>query len=197
MVLLRRENVMKGVAIVLALIFAGGAALHAQAASPTGSVVVTFTVTRSHTIASDQWAAWIEDEKGAFVRTLFVTNFLGRRAGWRIRPQLTPTWVVASNVRNTAPAEIDAVSGATPRDGTVSVTWDLRDREGKVVPLGTYRYRVEGNMFWENTVLWTGTIRVGGDPDSTQATAVYSPPEAKDLGPLITAVGAVYAPAPP
>jgi hypothetical protein len=188
---------MRRAGIVLAMIVVGAGALHAQSAASPGTVVVTFAVTRAHAVASDQWAVWIEDEKGAFIRTLFVTNFVGRRAGWKIRPQTTPTWVKVADVKNTPQSEIDAVSGATPRDGTVSMTWDLRGRDGKVVPAGTYRYRVEGNISWGNTVLWTGTIRVGEGRDSTRATAEYSPAGARTLGKLITAVNAVYAPVQP
>jgi hypothetical protein len=180
--------------MLVAMLAVMGARLSAQAALPTGKVTVTLTVNRSMKIASDQLAVWIEDEKGAFVRTLFVTDFAGRRAGWKARPQTTPTWVVASDAKNTARSEIDAVSAATPRNGTVSVAWDLQDRNGATVPAGAYRYRIEGNISWENTVLWTGTIRVGAARNSSRAAVVYSPAGAEKLGSFITEVSAVFEP---
>jgi hypothetical protein len=193
----RREVVMRPirrVSALVAMLAVTGACLHAQAAPPTGRVTVTFTVNRSMKIASDQLAVWIEDEKGAFVRTLFVTDFTGRRSGWKARAQTVPTWVIASDAKNTARSEIDAVSGATPKNGSLSVVWDLKDRKGTTVPPGNYRYRIEGNISWENRVLWTGTVRVGAARDSTGATAVYSPPGAEKLGSFITEVSAVFEP---
>ena len=119
---------------------------------------------------------------------------MGKRAGWKIRPHATPTWVTVADAKNTAQVDIDAVSGATPRDGPVSVVWDLKDRKGIPVPQGTYRYRIEGNISGENIVLWTGIIHVGVARDSTKAAAVYTPAGAEKLGSLIMSVSAVYEP---
>ena len=161
-----------------------------------GKVTVSYTLSRMRRIASDQYAVWIEDGEGRFVRTLFVTGFVGRRAGWRIRPQTTASWLKAADVAHTPQAEIDAVSGATQASGSYSLVWDLTDRAGRTVPAGTYRYLVEGNISWENTVLWTGTIRVGAGAASSSATAVYLPAAAEGMGRLITEVRARFEPAP-
>lgn len=168
--------------------------LGAQGANSTGSVTVSFTLTRSRQIASDQVAVWIEDAKGTFVKTLFVSSFAGKRAGWKLRPQTLPTWVSASGAKDTPQSDIDAVSGATPSTGPVSVVWDLTDSKGKVVPAGTYRYRIECNITWESTVLWTGTFEVGDARSSSTATAVHSPAAAEKLAAPIKDVSAVYDP---
>ncbi|MCU0693143.1 MAG: DUF2271 domain-containing protein [Polyangiaceae bacterium] len=86
------------------------------------------------------------------------------------------------------------MSGATPPNGVQTVVWDLTDRAGKGVAPGTYRYRIEGNISWANTVLWTGVIRLGGARESSTASAVWSPPEAANLGGLISAVTALSEP---
>jgi len=177
-----------------ALLFLAALSLHAQGARPGASVTISFTLTRSRQIASDQLAGWIEDEKGAFVRTLFVSRFAGARAGWTLRPQPLPTWVAAAAVKDTPQGQIDAVSGATPPTGPVTVVWDLTDGTGKVVPKGLYRYRIECNVSWENTVLWTGAIEVGAARASSTATAVYSPAEAEKLGTPVKDAAAVYVP---
>lgn len=180
--------------VLLVLLAAVSLPAQAQQTEPAGTVRVTFTVSRMRRIASDQMAVWIEDEKGGFVRTLFVTSFAGRRAGWKIRPQVTPTWALSSGVKDTPQAQIDAVSAATPPNGPVTVVWDLKDRAGIPVAAGVYRYRLEANISWENTVLWTGTIRVGGARDSSRATAVYSPAGAEKLGVVVSEVAAEFAP---
>lgn len=74
------------------------------------------------------------------------------------------------------------------------MVWDLKERAGQSVAPGTYRYRIEGNIFWANTVLWTGAIRVGGAREASTASAVYSPPEAAKLPALISQVTALYEP---
>lgn len=185
---------LKRMAVMLVVVLVAALPLGAQGASPSGSVTVTFALTRSRQIASDQLAVWIEDAKGAFVKTLFVSGFAGKRAGWKLRPQTLPTWVVAADVKNTPQSDIDAVSGATPPTGPVSYVWDLTDGKGKIVPAGTYRYRIECNISWENTVLWTGTIEVGDARASSAATAVYTPAEAEKLVAPIKDVSAVYDP---
>jgi len=65
---------------------------------------------------------------------------------------------------------------------------------GRGVAPGVYLYRIEGNLYWENTVQWTGRIRIGGTRDATSATPVYSPSEADKQGNLISQVSAVYEP---
>jgi len=74
------------------------------------------------------------------------------------------------------------------------VVWDLTEGTGKVVPKGLYRYRIECNISWENTVLWTGAIEVGETRASSTATAVYSPAEAEKLGTPVKDAAAVYDP---
>lgn len=184
--------------LLLALLALGAAAVvHAQPAraGASGRVTISYTLSRARKIASDQFAVWIEDAQGRFVRTLFATGFVARRAGWKIRPATTPTWVAAAGIANTPQSAVDAVSGATPPSGTHAVVWDLKDAQGRPVAPGTYRYRIEGNISWANTVLWTGTIRLGGAQESSAAGAVWSPPEAERLGTVISSVTAVYEPA--
>jgi len=172
-----------GVLTFLALLGSAVLPLHAQKPAPSGKLTVAFTVSRARKIATDQIAVWIEDEKGGFVRTLFVTSFTGRRAGWKIRPQVIPTWAAPARVKDAPQAEIDAVSAATPGNGPFTVVWDLKDRAGAPVTPGIYRYRVEGNISWENTVLWSGTIRIGAVRDASRASAVYPRPTRRSWGP--------------
>jgi hypothetical protein len=177
----------------VAVILAAAVALPAQGSSG-GRVTITYTLTRIPKIASNQFAIWIEDERGAFVCTLFATDFMARRQGWRIRTQVCPAWIKAGDVAGTPQAAIDAVSGATPGNGTHSVVWDLKDRSGEPVAAGTYRYLIQGNIYWDNTVLWSGTVQVGGARNSSQAVVSCSPEGAEKEGTLISAVSAVYEP---
>ena len=159
-----------------------------------GSVTISYSFSHLFRIASNQYAIWIEDANGVLVRTLFVTSFVSKKMGWKSRPQAVPTWTKVANITNLSPKDLDAVSGATPKSGTYSLVWHLLDSKGKLVPLGTYRYFVEGNIYWENRVLWSGSITIGGQAQASQAEPSYNPADAEKLGTLISKVSAVYTP---
>ncbi len=180
--------------LCLLLIICGNAPTQATTA-PAGKATISYTVSRIPGSASNQWAVWIEDDSGKFVRTLFVTDYMARRQGWKVRTQSLVTWVKAADVANMPQQDIDAVSGATPQAGTQTVVWDLKDTAGKSVAPGVYRYLIEGSLIWENTVLYIGNIKVGGARDASKAQVSYFPAGADTLGrTLITEVSAVYEP---
>ena len=99
-------------------------------------------------------------------------------------------------MKNMPQEDIDAVSGATPQAGKLSLVWDLKDAAGKAVPAGFYVYRIEGSLLMENTVLWTGKISVDGASETSKAAVSYFPEGADKLErTLISDVSAVYEPA--
>ncbi len=165
-----------------------------QPAGSSGTITISYTFTHLLRVASNQYAIWIEDDKGVHVRTLFVTSFTARRGGWKFRPDSIPTWTRSFGIASAAQKDIDAVSGATPRSGTYAVQWDLRDAKGRPVAPGTYRYLVEGNIYWQQRVLWVGTIIVGDGVKVLPATVSYSTPDARDAGTLLSEVSASYMP---
>jgi len=62
----------------------------AQANASPGTVTISYTLIHPHWIASNQLAVWIEDSQGAFVQTIFATDFMARRKGYIKRPQSCP-----------------------------------------------------------------------------------------------------------
>ena len=54
--------------------------------------VVSFSYDKVKTIASSQYAFWIEDMDGNYVDTLYVTDYTARK-GHRSRPNSLPQWV--------------------------------------------------------------------------------------------------------
>jgi hypothetical protein len=192
------SSFLKATPAVLCLILVlGCAALTQTKSAPTGKVTVSYTLTRVSGPASNQYAVWIEDEAGRYIRTLFVTNYMARRQGWKVRQQSLVTWVKAADVKNMPQQDIDAMSAATPKAGKLSTMWDLKDAAGKTVPAGVYIYRIEGSLLWANTALWTGKLRVGKSGQASQATVSYFPEGADKLGKtLISDVSAIYEPAP-
>ena len=162
-------------------------------AAPEPGVTISFDWQRLATKASNQFSVWIEDSSGRYINTLAATKFTAR-GGYERRPDSLPTWVAASKWAEASANDIDAVSMATPGTGTVVLKWDEKDRQGNPVPPGTYVYKVEGSIFWEGRVIWTGTVNVGGAPNASVAAPDYLPNkvEATEKGLLITNVKASY-----
>lgn len=89
--------------------------------------------------------------------------------------------------------DIDTFSGATPQSGKQSYVWDCKDEKGQPVPAGEYHFFVDATIFWEDAVLFEGTIELGGE----ETTAVVEPAFTNDdaaASDMITDVSAVYRP---
>lgn len=120
---------------------------------------ITFDYQRGG-IASSQYAIRVEDAIGRPVRTIFVTRFTATR-GFSERPDAVPTWVARFNPSQMTSAQIDAVSGATPSNGSLHYTWDGKDNQGKPVPAGTYTVFLEGTLYWNTRVLYSAKVQWG------------------------------------
>ena len=73
-----------------------------------------------------QFAIWLENEDGSFVRTLYVTNKASKRSfifcPKEGRPESLPVWYFASKSESSKTSKkdsLDAVSSATPKGGVV------------------------------------------------------------------------------
>jgi uncharacterized protein (TIGR03382 family) len=117
------------------------AALILGAATPSaeakGSVKVTFTTNPvpapNNTYSpANVVAAWIQNQGGTFIKTV------GRWADVR-KPHLV-AWTAAAGA-----TDADAVTGASRASHAqpLTVLWNLRDRQGNLVPDGTYTIRLE------------------------------------------------------
>lgn len=158
-----------------------------------GSVKIQYNLSKIPKLASNQLAVWIEDEKGNYVRSIYATKFVAT-GGYSERQQALPEWIKKSNWKNASKSEVDSVSGATQKPGVIDLTWDCTDKNGKAVKPGKYFYFVEGNIYWENRVIWKGQIEVGNNRSESTARAEYVPKNAKSQGDLIENVSAVFTP---
>ena len=180
------------VILALSMLALASVAASAQASTSSGTVTISYGLSHPHWIASNQLAVWIEDAQGAFIKTIFATDFMARRKGYIKRPQSCPEWVKASGLADLPDASIDAISGATQKPGPIELSWDCTDAHGKAVLPGVYTYKVEGNISWEKRVLWEGKIEVGGKPSTSSATPTFIPDSARKAGTLLTDVGAKF-----
>ncbi len=117
------------IAAAIAVVAASAATAHAR-----GAVSVTFTSTpapASNYAPNNVLAVWIEGPGGTFIKTI------DRQA--LVRVQYLVAWRAKAGAN-----DMDAITGAT-RVGYAAqtVTWNLQDKNGQVVPDGVYTIRME------------------------------------------------------
>lgn len=144
---------MTWMAMAAAAAWAAGAGANGPATS--GSLEVELTIQGDFKAFAPRHVAavWVETADGQFVRTLRV---FGKKQQKRLE-----AWRSASGGK--AP---DAVTGATLTEwGRVTAAWDGTDADGRIVPDGVYRVRVEST--WANSAgpQWTGEFKKGAAPD--------------------------------
>ena len=103
-----------------------------ETAKKAQTLEVSFDYQRQAGPGSNQYAVWIENEKGDVVKTLFVTSYTtkGRARG-----------------------------GEQPKRGyIVRPAWDFTDEQGKAVPQGNYKVVVEATLFFDSDIIYSGTF---------------------------------------
>ena len=138
---------------------ADSAPVYAPAAQEESVLEVSFDFVRQRGFASNQFAVWIEDAEGRYVRTLYATRWTAA-GGWQRRETSIPQWVSRSGLAGRDRAHVDALAGPTPQSGTLTYLWDGKDYDGRAVPAGEFRVFVEGTLRWENQVLYTAIVRL-------------------------------------
>jgi hypothetical protein len=141
-------------------------------------VEVSFTYTRQGGFGSNQFAVWIADAQGKYVKTLYATRFTAS-GGYAKRPQSIPDWVKQSRIAAMGKAQADALTGATPKTGRMSYHWDGTDHAGAVLPPGEYRVFVEGSLRNENRVLYSAPVQLGASSAPVELRPQYFGTDAK------------------
>ena len=158
--------------VLIALFAALSLTCAAAQVSQTPAAEITFTFTRQSGAASNQFAVWIEDAQGKYIKTLYAARYTAS-GGWRRRDTSIPTWVRQSGLSLMTNAQIDAFTGATPGNGNLSYTWDGTDSRGAAVPAGEYVIFLEGTLRWANQVIYRAPIRLGQGPASPEVKVEY------------------------
>jgi hypothetical protein len=133
---------------------------------------LSFSFTRLSGSASNQFAVWVEDAQGKFIKTLYATKYTAN-GGWKRRETSIPIWVGKSGLSGLTASQIDAVTGATPRTGILTYTWDGTDSRGAPVSAGNYFLFLEGTLRWDNQVLYSAPIRLGSGAAAPDVSVEY------------------------
>ena len=145
------------------------------------TVQINFDYTKRDGFSSNQIAIWLEDANGNYIKTIYITDFTGRKSGWKKRNQSLSNWQKKANAIKMSQSEIDAVSKATPKQGNVNIVWDCKDNNGKLIKDGNYKIVVEATIYQDNNVLYTAEINIGNKANSQIAIPKYSKSEAKEI----------------
>lgn len=146
-------------AVIISLVCAVSLNVFSQKAAA-GSASISFSYKKKSGFASNQFAVWVEDAKGKYVKTLFATDFTAD-GGWKKRPNSLPLWVKQSGLAEMNKARIDAISGATPRQGALAYHWDGTDDSGAAVSAGKYVIFLEATLRNDNGVIYSAAVKLG------------------------------------
>lgn len=139
---------------------------------------ISFSYDNLLTVASNQFALWIEDMDGNYVDTLYVTRYTAGE-GYRRRPQSISRWVASAEPGEMRANEIDAITGATPKPGKYSVCWDFTDGGGNAAMDAEYRYFITGTMYMYDNVLYSGILSAGNDSWEEYPQPEYTVPDSE------------------
>ncbi len=161
---------------------------------------VSFNYQKQGGPGSNQYAIWIENEKGEFVKTLFVTSYTSKgrarggqpaQRGYIVRPTCVPVWVKTSKAEEKTDEQLDAVTGATPQNsGTQTFAWNFTDEQGKAVPQGTYKVKVEATLYFDSDIIYTGTFTTKDKAGNIALTSELTKPDEQHKN-MVTEVKAV------
>ena len=178
---LRRGGIKAGILILAILLSGIAVAQNSKKAVKASALEVSFNYQRQAGPGSNQYAVWIENEKGEFVKTLFVTSYTAKgrsrgtepaKRGYIVRPACVPVWVKTSKAEEKTDMQLDAVTGATPQAGGIQTfTWDFTDEQGKAVPQGTYKVKVEATLIFDSDIVYTGTFSTEDKPGNITLTS--------------------------
>ena len=196
---LRRSGIKAGILVLAILLSVIAMAQSSKKAAKASTLEVSFNYQRQAGPGSNQYAVWIENEKGEFVKTLFVTSYTAKgrarggeqpKRGYIVRPACVPTWVKTSKAEEKTDVQLDAVTGATPQSGVQTFTWDFTDEQGKVVPQGTYKVKVEATLIFDSDIVYTGTFSTKDTPGNITLTSELTKPDEQHKD-MVTDVKAV------
>ena len=183
------KKVITAIIVTMLLAISAVALNKKEKAAKANSLEVSFNYQRQQGPGSNQYAVWIENEKGEVVKTLFVTSFTtkGRvrgneqpMRGYIKRPACVPTWVKAAKANDLTDKQLDAVTGATPQaSGTQTFIWDFTDQQGKTVQEGTYKVFVEATLFNASTITYSGSFSTQDKVGNVTLTSQLTEPDEK------------------
>jgi hypothetical protein len=186
-------------AIVIGNLAAKAAPALAAAPDPTGAASKTPAVSGTLGISflymmqavepSFHTAAWLENEQGEIVKTLYVTYDLS--SNLYNDGIICPDWAKKANWGKADKSEVDAVTHPTPNIGTSEISYDLTPLN--LAP-GVYEFCLQVHINENYNILNRGKITLGKGPAEAELEAFYSPEQLPGTDKMVRDVKAQYFP---
>lgn len=129
-----------------------------QSEPTTPHVTLSFDFASENPNTGDQFAVWVENDRGQLINQVFVTKFATTLEGKKDLDTL-PFW--AGKIRNhTSQQIVDATAGATPKSGPVQYFWNLTNLKGQTVRDGEYTIYMSATEKRTHQLNWKGTVIV-------------------------------------
>ena len=135
---LRRGGIKAGILILAILLSGIAVAQNSKKAVKASALEVSFNYQRQPGPGSNQYAVWIENEKGEFVKTLFVTSYTAKgrsrgaeqpKRGYIVRPACVPVWVKTSKAEEKTKVEATLIFDS---DIVYTGTFSTKDKPGNI-----------------------------------------------------------------
>ena len=135
---LRRGGIKAGILILAILLSGIAVAQNSKKAVKASALEVSFNYQRQPGPGSNQYAVWIENDKGEFVKTLFVTSYTAKgrsrgaeqpKRGYIVRPACVPVWVKTSKAEEKTKVEATLIFDS---DIVYTGTFSTKDKPGNI-----------------------------------------------------------------
>ena len=154
-----------------------------------GTLGISFLFMMQDVEPSFHTAAWLENERGELVKTLYVTYDLSSNLyGDGI---ICPDWAKKSDWGKADKSEVDAVTHPTPNIGTSEIYCDLTPLE--LAP-GVYQFCLQVHLNEDYNILNRGKITLGQGPSKAELEVFYSPKQLPGTDKMVRDVQVQYVP---
>jgi hypothetical protein len=146
-----------------------------------GTLSAKFTYEKMPGSGSNQFALWVEDAEGNYVRTFFSTRFTST-GGWTYRENALPSWIQRFKPETRTDSEVDAITIQTPQSGAQSFSLPFVGEYGYPLPVGEYKIVLEATLRQEDQVVYEAVMNIGESVVTVEPEAQYKGSGTDDRG---------------
>jgi len=157
-----------------------------------GTLEISYEFVKSadqNIVPSFQTAIWLQNDKGEYLKTLMVSEYLAY--GGYNDTTICTEWIKVADWDNVLLETFDAVTKATPPLGNNTISINCKTEN--LLP-GTYNYCIETHILENYNILYRGKITIGKKTTESYAESVYIPKKHPVSGDVLKNVNAKYQP---
>jgi len=130
---------------------------------------------------SYQMAIWLEKPDGTYIKTLYISDYVS--FGGFNHKEICPEWNIKSNWAQVSSDVVDAVTGATPMTGDLTLSFKCQKKQ---IPPGPYKYFIEVHLLEDYNELYSGEILIGKEDTESTPEVKYIPKKHSKAGDILS-----------